>query len=140
MKHTEKTDEFLNIWEKEINKFSKKNNLEIKKGKSTNLSYKRIAYFIIECFFQAASSFSKKHKNTGKINTLKNIEYLEPQIYTFAKKNSLSCEQLPTEKPLKIRQPNRKLIPWSVIGFNVVEIDKFIEGFLIVVFKIEEEQ
>ncbi len=139
-KDYEKEDEFLNIWKREILKFSKANKLKVKKGTSKHLSFSRVAYFVTECFFGAANTFSKKHPTTGKINSQRNVEYLESQIYTFAKKNSLICNQLPHEKPLKVRQPNRKLVPWSVIGFKVVEVDNYIEGFLMKVFNIEEEK
>lgn len=123
-------------WAIEIRKFMKVNKIKVEEGKRNMENASRIAHFVSESYLNAC----KKLKGKGKTvhNVMGFINSVEPQIFTFAKKYSLSCNELPAEKPIgsAYRQPNRKLLAWGDDGFVIGELDNKIEEFLKEVFKV----
>lgn len=139
MLENERTEEFLNLWKKEIRKIIKKQKLKVRIGKTNKLKASRIAYFVTECFFGALNTFNKKYELKTNVNN-RNIEQVEPQVFNFAKISSLICEALPCEKPLKHNLPKRIIVPWSNKGFILVDLDSKLKEFLNDVFQSELEK
>lgn len=136
---TDKEEVYLmifNQWAIEIRKFMRVNKIKVKEGKRNTKNSSRIAHFVSESFFNASKKIKSKSKGFKIINVMKFVNKVEPQIFTFAKKYSLACDELPSEKPLAYRQPTRKLMPWSDRGFVIVELENRIEEFLKEVFKV----
>lgn len=123
-------------WSIEIRKFMRINKIKVKEGKRNTKNASRIAHFVSESYLNTC----KKLKGRGKIvhNVMGFINSIEPQIFTFAKKYSLECNELPSEKPIgsSYRQPNRKLIAWGDAGFVIAELESKVEELLKEVFKI----